>query len=211
MAGKKGKGGGVEGEGNVISLPFALVPKKRSQRAAPRKPKAAAPGPAPAPEAETTVKMGRGGLQVGSKFTPPEKPLQPVIPFVPKSAVPGHVPTEQGKALATVARMAGIEDAELAAMIGVDMDTLYAYYGEEMRLGDKRVSATIVAKLANTAKSNAPGSITAAIYWTKAVLGWRDGGERRAPGAPKDGEMPETGEAVFVFDIGEKGRGKSGA
>jgi len=73
----------------------------------------------------------------------------------------------------------GVRHEDIALVLGISADTLTKYYPKELALGRIELDALVAGKLAKAATSplmTGP-SVTAAIYWTKARMGWREAQE----------------------------------
>ena len=71
-----------------------------------------------------------------------------------------------------VEAMAGfaIPQEDIARVIGIAVDTLRNHFRDELDLGPVRMNLRVVTNLFTQTKTNP----AAAIYWTKARLGWRE-------------------------------------
>ena len=65
----------------------------------------------------------------------------------------------------------GTLHAQIAKLLGLSVNTLKKYYGEELELGLARANAVVSGTLFTEAKR---GNITAAIFWLKTRAGWRE-------------------------------------
>jgi DNA-binding CsgD family transcriptional regulator len=86
---------------------------------------------------------------------------------------PGPAPMEFTKQQRDfVEAMAGfsIPQEDIARVIGIAVDTLRAHFRDELDLGPIRMNLRVVTNLFTQTKTNP----AAAIYWTKARLGWRE-------------------------------------
>ena len=102
----------------------------------------------------------------------------------------------------------GMTKQQIAARAGISVNTIDDHYREEWETGADQINMAIVANIVTTAKSPThPKAMTAAIYWTKARMGWRDGTGSARPGDPAD----EDGVMEFTLNIGDKGAGRGNA
>lgn len=83
---------------------------------------------------------------------------------------PRHQPTDVLRAEVSAYAIVGTPHHDISKLIGIDTKTLLKYYGEELRLGKIRANATVAQRLFAQTKHN----VAAAIYWTKAQMGWRE-------------------------------------
>ena len=65
----------------------------------------------------------------------------------------------------------GIPQEQIALIIGVGKPALHKYYREELDLGLAEANVKVASSLFNQAIG---GNITAAIFWAKVRLGWRE-------------------------------------
>lgn len=108
-----------------------------------------------------------------------------------------HQPTAQLRALVSVCKASGYTDEQVAETVGISVNTLKAHYRDELANGALKINAKIAANLAVIASSPThPRAVTAAIYWTKARMGWAD---VQADDTDGDEEAVE-----FSICIGEK-------
>ena len=87
---------------------------------------------------------------------------------------PEYEPTEKDHAFVTSMTMAGVQQEHIAKVIGVDKKTLRKHFRDDLDHGRTRANAHVVANLYRQATKNDPRATTAAIYWTKAQMGWRE-------------------------------------
>ena len=91
-----------------------------------------------------------------------------------KTGRPPFAPTPKDVAFAKAMAIAGISQDRIAELIGVAPKTLRKHFRGELDLAIDKANAQVVANLHRQATKDALGATTAAIYWTKARLGWRD-------------------------------------
>lgn len=80
-----------------------------------------------------------------------------------------HVPTDKTREQVLSASGLGLPQVQIAALIGISDVTLRKHYEKELAVGKATASAQIAKSLYNKAVS---GDTTAAIWWTKAQMGW---------------------------------------
>lgn len=78
---------------------------------------------------------------------------------------------------------------DIADFVGVSKTWLFKNYGEDIRAGKQIANALVVENLYQQAMKDAPSSIQAGIYITKARMGWKD----------KDDEGSKQPAVVFDF------------
>jgi len=84
---------------------------------------------------------------------------------------PRYKPTEERRTEVLAYAAVGVPHAQIALLIGVNLRTLYKYYRHELDLGKARANYHIGKTLYSQAIK---GNITAAIFWAKAQMGWRE-------------------------------------
>jgi hypothetical protein len=112
---------------------------------------------------------------------------------------------EQRKQVMTLASW-GLPHEGIAAAIELSKGSLQTHYREELRRGRIRASLKVFANLFNmaTGPTDRMTTVRAAIWWTKAMMGWRE--TRRAENTGKDGGPLTTkrqhGTVVILSDNG---------
>lgn len=113
-----------------------------------------------------------------------------------KGGRPPHEPTEATRTIVNVLRAAGFAQEAIADVIGMSVTTLKVHYGEELRTGVHKANAKIAASLFQIATNPAhPRCVTAAIFWAKNRMGWKDVNDG-------DGDGDEV--PTITIGIGEK-------
>jgi len=84
---------------------------------------------------------------------------------------PKHVPTEEMRIKVRALAGYGLPQADIARIIGLSEVTMTKHYRREIQEGRANASAGIAQSLYRQAIN---GNVTAAIYWTKARMGWSD-------------------------------------
>jgi DNA-binding CsgD family transcriptional regulator len=88
---------------------------------------------------------------------------------------PAYEPTERDRQTVKLMVAAGIERLDIAACLGIDPKTLRKYFKSEMRTAAQRANAQVAGSLFNKATSaDHPQAVTAAIWWTKTRMGWKE-------------------------------------
>lgn len=90
-------------------------------------------------------------------------------------------PTDKDKALVQTMAAVGVPQKDIAKVIGCDEKTLRKYFPEELELGMIKANATVGRFLYQQAQVN----LTAAIFWAKCRMGWKEKQEIEHTG--KDG------------------------
>ena len=108
----------------------------------------------------------------------------------PKGGRPPYKPTQKDEAFVRALVIQGVPQAEITRVIGVNEKTLRKHFREILDTAMVQANANVVANLYKQATKDDPRSITAAIYWTKVRLRWRE---------PK-AELEHSG-AVGTYDL----------
>ena len=98
-----------------------------------------------------------------------------------------HVPTDKTREQVLSASGLGLPQVQIAALIGISDVTLRKHYEKELAVGKATASAQIAKSLYNKAVA---GDTTAAIWWTKAQMGWGETNTTRVgniDGTPLEG------------------------
>lgn len=94
----------------------------------------------------------------------------------PRDAATGrilaHEPTPDLVRQVQQAAAMGLPRRQIAALIGIDEDTLRKHYTEHLVLAEAKANMNVAATLFKAATSGQ--DTTAAIFWAKARMGWRD-------------------------------------
>jgi hypothetical protein len=84
---------------------------------------------------------------------------------------PPHAPTDQTRRLVEMMSGCGIPQMQIALSVGISDETLRKYYRQELDLGAIVANAKVAETLFRQATEE--GNTAAAIWWTKARMGWR--------------------------------------
>ena len=84
---------------------------------------------------------------------------------------PPYEPTDKDRTTIEIMVAGGIPQENIARVIGIDKKTMYKYYREELDTSADKANAAIAKTLFQQAKD---GNTSAAIWWTKARMGWKD-------------------------------------
>lgn len=103
---------------------------------------------------------------------------KPTIPTPRKRGQhgPAYVPTDMLRAKVRAMAGYGIPQPDIARMIDTDHETLRRHYRDELDLGVTQANVRVAAFLHGAATED---SVSAAIYWTKARMGWSDNAAQR--------------------------------
>ncbi len=93
-----------------------------------------------------------------------------------------HAPTSESRKTAESASGLGLPQAQICSLIGdIDEKTLRKHYRKELSDGKAKANGQVVKSLYSSATS---GDTTAAIWWTKTQLGWKDTSRVELGGIP---------------------------
>jgi hypothetical protein len=76
----------------------------------------------------------------------------------------------------------GIPEDAIALVIGISPKTLRRHYRIELSTGQPKANAKVAGNLYRIATGDGRGAVAAAIWWTKARMGWREQSNPEAPG-----------------------------
>lgn len=82
-----------------------------------------------------------------------------------------HQPTEDQRRQVETASGMGLPHEQIASIIGIDDKTLRKHYRDELDKGKANANLKVSQCLFDKATS---GDTTAAIWWTKAQMGWSE-------------------------------------
>jgi hypothetical protein len=83
-------------------------------------------------------------------------------------------PTEHDRNLVSLMAGMGIKEEAIAAALRISPSTLRQQYAEELAFGHVKLDVKVAANLYRLATGTGPGAVQAAIWWTKALMGWGD-------------------------------------
>jgi hypothetical protein len=85
-----------------------------------------------------------------------------------------YVPTEAHRELVKAMTAIGTPQDDIALCVGLTGKTLRKHYAEEIKLGMIRANAAVGGALFNLATKPGTGQATAAIFWAKTRMGWKE-------------------------------------
>lgn len=112
-----------------------------------------------------------------------------------------HEPTEKTKVQVLQAAGLGLPHEQIGALIGICDKTLRKHYEIELGLGKAQASAKVANSLFNKAIK---GDTTAAIWWTKAQMGWGETNTTRLANA--DGSNIDGFEIILTEPDGTRSK-----
>ncbi len=87
---------------------------------------------------------------------------------------PSHAPTKEQRTMVETMAAVGVPSSDIARVVGVDAKTLRKHYRDELDLGMVKANAKVAGSLFKKATGDGPQSVTAAIFWAKTRMGWRE-------------------------------------
>jgi hypothetical protein len=91
--------------------------------------------------------------------------------------------TDKDRAFVRAMAMAGAQHERIAEVVGCTAKTLRKHFRVELDHGRDQANANVVANLYRQATKDDPRATVAAIYWTKAQMGWREAARTEVTGA----------------------------
>lgn len=85
---------------------------------------------------------------------------------------PAHQPTDADRAKVKAMSAYGIPQEQIARVFDIDSKTLRLHYRDELDLGVIEANAQVAKTLFSQATKE--GNTTAAIWWTKSRMGWKE-------------------------------------
>ena len=87
---------------------------------------------------------------------------------------PAHTPTESQRRQVEALAGFGIQETEIAGLIGCDPKTLRKHYREELDHGHTKANAKVAENLFRMALGQGREAVTAAIFWLKTRARWKE-------------------------------------
>lgn len=87
---------------------------------------------------------------------------------------PEHKPTDKDRQMAETMSGYGVPQEGIAKAIGIDIKTLCKHYSDELLSGVTKANSAVAQSLYQKALGNDAGAVTAAIFWAKTRMGWKD-------------------------------------
>jgi hypothetical protein len=91
-----------------------------------------------------------------------------------------HEPTDEQRRLVKTLSGIGVPQDDICALVGVSKPTLHKHYRSELDVGLAEANAKIAETLFKQATT---GNTTAAIFWAKSRMGWREKQDVQVTGA----------------------------
>ena len=87
---------------------------------------------------------------------------------------PAHTPTESQRRQVEALAGFGIQETEIAGLIGCDPKTLRKHYRDELNHGHTKANAKVAENLFRMALGQGREAVTAAIFWLKTRARWKE-------------------------------------
>ncbi|MCB4802663.1 AcrR family transcriptional regulator [Methylobacterium brachiatum] len=87
---------------------------------------------------------------------------------------PSHVPTDKSRREVEALSGYGIPEHEIARVVGISKPTLLKHYRDELDQGITKANAKVAESLFRKAIGDGPQAITAAIFWAKTRMRWKE-------------------------------------
>lgn len=120
-------------------------------------------------------------------------------PEINKGGRPPFEPTEEQRRIVNVMTAGGFQQQAIADALAISKHTLLKYFRAELDAGGAKANGMVVANLYRQATKDDPRSTTAAIFWAKTRLGWKDTSAVEVSG-PDGGPIKHAVEVIFVGD-----------
>lgn len=86
---------------------------------------------------------------------------------------PPYAPTEKDRSMVRAMIGFGIQDYEIARVLGISAPTLRKYYADELAVGHIEMNAKVANSLYKRATGDGPDAVKAAMFWLECRAGWR--------------------------------------
>ena len=83
-------------------------------------------------------------------------------------------PTDEQRDVVESMSACGFPEAQIAKVMRMSVDTLHKYYSHELETGSIKANHKVAKSLFLKATSDSLGSVTAAIFWLKTRMGWKE-------------------------------------
>ena len=87
---------------------------------------------------------------------------------------PSYKPTDEQRKMVEAMSSVGIQQDNIAKVLGISKPTLEKYFREELDVADVKANAKVAANLFRQATKDDPRSVVAAIFWMKTRMGWKE-------------------------------------
>jgi hypothetical protein len=87
---------------------------------------------------------------------------------------PSYKPDETSRRQVQAMAGYGVPEADIARVLDIDPKTLRKHYRSELDLAHVKANSAIAQSLFRKATGDGPQSVTAAIFWAKTRMGWKE-------------------------------------
>ena len=87
---------------------------------------------------------------------------------------PTHKPTNEQRKLVRAMASVGVPEKDISTVLEIDPKTLRKHYRTELDAAHIEANTKVAQSLFEKATGDGPASVTAAIWWTKARMGWKE-------------------------------------
>jgi hypothetical protein len=87
---------------------------------------------------------------------------------------PPHVPTDANRKMAMTLSGFGIPQEQIATELCMSVETMQKYYQAELDRGKLQANAKVAQSLYEKATGDGASAVTAAIWWSKTQMGWKE-------------------------------------
>ena len=91
-----------------------------------------------------------------------------------KGGRPSHEPTESTRKQVESMAGYGIPEADIALSLEISAPTLRKHYRRELDMGHIKANSAIAQSLFKKATGDGSQAVTAAIFWAKTRMGWKE-------------------------------------
>lgn len=123
-----------------------------------------------------------------------------IVPIMPQEsqqmARQAHKPTKANKSLVQLHATLGTPQANIANIMGINVQTLRKYYRHELDYGGTIATAAVAGTLWKKAVG---GDTTAAIFWMKTRGGWSE--KKAVDHTSSDGTMTPAAAPAVAIDV----------
>ncbi|TIS63879.1 hypothetical protein [Mesorhizobium sp.] len=85
-----------------------------------------------------------------------------------------HQPDEASRRQVEALAGYGVPETGIADMVGIDPKTLRKHYRHELKIGHTKANSAVAQSLFRKATGEGHQSVTAAIFWAKTRMGWKE-------------------------------------
>lgn len=91
-----------------------------------------------------------------------------------KGGRPSHKPNDKDRAQVQAMAGYGVSQRDIALVLDIDINTLRKHYKDELDKGAIKANAAVAQSLYKKATGDGQQAVTAAIFWAKTRMGWKE-------------------------------------